>query len=172
MDDDQRGFTLVELVTVMIVVGIMAVIAAPRFFDANLFKSRGFADQVQATLRYAQKEAIAQHRNVCVAITTSNISLTVANAVPSLATSPCNTNLVSPSGQPSNCPSATYKICTPSATITLTLLPAAPTTFVFNALGKPFDDFGITSSAQKSIAVSGATNFIYIEPETGYVHSP
>ena len=54
MDDDQRGFTLIELIMVMVVVGILAVFVAPRFFDANVFKSRGFADQVQATLRYAQ----------------------------------------------------------------------------------------------------------------------
>ncbi len=92
----QRGFTLIELIMVMVVVGILSVFVAPRFFDANVFKSRGFADQVQAALRYAQKEAIAQHRNVCVAITASNIALTIANAIPSLATSPCNTNLVIP----------------------------------------------------------------------------
>ena len=167
MDDDQRGFTLIELIMVMVVVGILAVFVAPRFFDANVFKSRGFADEVQATLRYAQKEAIAQHRNVCVAITASNITLTIANAIPSLATSPCNTNLVSPTGQPSNCLSATYKICTPSAAITLS--PAA--TFNFDALGKPWDVLGTTSSTvQKSITISGATNNIVVEAETGYVH--
>jgi len=35
--DDQRGFTLIELVMVMVVVGILAVFVAPRFFDANIF---------------------------------------------------------------------------------------------------------------------------------------
>lgn len=165
VDDDQRGFTLIELIMVMVVVGILAVFAAPRFFDANVFKSRGFADQVQATLRYAQKEAIAQHRNVCVAMTASDITLTIANAIPSLATSPCNTNLVIP-GQ------ATNKISTPSAAITLTLSPATPATFIFGALGKPWDAAGVTPSAQKSITISGVTNIIYVEAETGYVHSP
>ena len=165
MDDDQRGFTLIELIMVMVVVGILAVFVAPRFFDANVFKSRGFADQVQATLRYAQKEAIAQHRNVCVAMTASDITLTIANAIPSLATSPCNTNLVIP-GQ------ATNKISTPSAAITLTLSPATPATFIFGALGKPWDAAGVTPSAQKSITISGVTNIIYVEAETGYVHSP
>src|SRR5450759_2932408 len=92
--DNQRGFTLVELIMVMVIVGILAVVVAPRFFDADVFKSRGFADQVQASLRYAQKAAIAQHRNVCVAMTASDITLTIANAIPSLATSPCNTPLV------------------------------------------------------------------------------
>jgi MSHA pilin protein MshC len=152
MDDDQRGFTLIELIMVMVVVGILAVVVVPRFFDADIFKSRGFADQVQATLRYAQKEAIAQHRNVCVAMTVSDISLTIASA--SGAASPCNTNLVLP-GQ------ATNKISTPSAAITLT---PATASFNFDALGKP--------SVANTITISGATNNIVVEAETGYVHSP
>jgi MSHA pilin protein MshC len=168
--DKQRGFTLVELVMTMVIVGIIAAVAVPRFFDANVFKSRGFADQVQASLRYAQKEAIAQRRNVCVATTASDITLTIASV--SGAASACNTNLASPAGQPSNCPSATYKICTPSAAIALALLPAAPATFVFDALGKPFDTAGVTPSAQKTITIIGATNNIVVEAETGYVHSP
>jgi len=150
MDDDQRGFTLIELIMVMVIVGILAIVVAPRFFDANAFKSRGFADQVQSTLRYAQKEAIAQHRNVCVAMNASDITLTIASV--SGATSPCNKNLVLP-GQAAN------KISTPSTSITLT---PASSSFVFDALGKP--------SVANTIAISGTTNNIIVEAETGYVH--
>jgi MSHA pilin protein MshC len=145
---------------VMVIAGILAAVIAPRFFDADVFKSRGFADQVQASLRYAQKTAIAQHRNVCVAMTASDITLTIANAIPSLATSPCNTPLVLP-GQ------ATNSISTPSTSITL-----SPASFGFDALGKPFDAPGTSSTAQKTITISGATNNIVVEAETGYVHSP
>jgi MSHA pilin protein MshC len=163
VDDNQRGFTLIELIMVMVIVGILAIVAAPRMFNQSAFQSRGFADQVQASLRYAQKEAIAQHRNVCVAMTASDITLTIASV--SGAVSACNTNLVSPAGQPSNCPSATYKICTPSATITLTAA-----TFNFDSLGKPWDVAGTTASTLKTITINGATNQIFVEPETGYVH--
>jgi MSHA pilin protein MshC len=157
---NQRGFTLVELIMVMVIVGILGAVVAPRFFDANVFKSKGFADQVQATLRYAQKEAIAQRRNVCVATTSSDITLTIASV--SGAASACNTNLASPAGQPSNCPSATYKICTPSAAITLASAPSA--NFNFDALGR--------TAVTQTITISGATNNIVVEAETGYVHSP
>lgn len=154
------GYTLVELVMTLVIIGILAAVAVPRFFEVDVFRSRGFADQVQAALRYAQKEAIAQHRNVCVNMTASDITLTIASV--SGAAGACDTNLVSPAGQPSGCPSATYKICTPSAAITLTPLTAS---FVFDALGKP-------SVAQNTIAINGAPNNIVVEAETGYVHSP
>jgi MSHA pilin protein MshC len=153
VDDNQRGFTLIELIMVMVIVGILAVVVAPRFFDANVFKSRGFADQVQASLRYAQKAAIAQHRNVCVAMTASDITLKIASV--SGAASACDTNLVLP-GQ------ATNKISTPSTAITLS---PATASFIFDALGKP-------NVAQNTITISGATNNIVVEAETGYVHSP
>lgn len=141
----------------MVIIGILAAVAAPRFFDNNVFQSRGFADQVQASLRYAQKQAIAQRRNVCVAMTANDIILNIANV--SGAAGVCNTNLVSPAGQPSNCPSPTYRICAPSG-VTLTYGSASSN---FDALGR---------TAANTITVSGATNSIVVEAETGYVHSP
>jgi MSHA pilin protein MshC len=146
--DSQQGFTLIELIMTMVIIGILAVFVAPRFFDVNVFKSRGFADQVQASLRYAQKEAIAQHRVVCVAFTGNSITLTIgANAT-------CGTPLLSPTG-------GAYVVSAPSG-ITFA---GVPTGFSFNALGQP-------TNAPQTIYINGATNGITIEAETGYVHSP
>ncbi len=124
----QRGFTLIELIMVIIIAGILAVAVAPRFFDASIFQSRGFADQVQASLRYAQKEAIAQHRFVCVAFRTNNISLTINTVRRCLGTP-----LASPSG------GATYNVTANPASITFT---APPADFYFDALGKPIRVLG------------------------------
>lgn len=64
----ERGFTLVELITVMVIVGILAVSVLPRFFTVSDFEDRGSADQVKSLLRFAQKTAIAQHRAISVDI--------------------------------------------------------------------------------------------------------
>lgn len=154
---DMTGFTLIELIMTIVIVGILAVVVAPRFFDNNVFQSRGFADQVQASLRYAQKIAIAQRRNVCVTFTLpapSTVTLRIASLAG--AGSPCNTDLISPTGDPA------YVITAPAGIA----FAALPTDFNFDGLGRP------NPSALPTITIVGASNSITIEDETGYVHSP
>jgi MSHA pilin protein MshC len=140
----QRGFTLVELITVMVIIGILAAMAAPRFFSQSVFDSRGFHDSVAATLRYAQKVAIAQHRYVCVAFTSSSATLTYG------ATTSCGSNLVGPTG------TSPYAVSSNKTTFLST-----PTAFNFNPLGQ--------ASTGQTIKISGATD-ITVVAETGYVY--
>ena len=141
----QRGFTLVELITIMVIVGILAVAAMPRFFDRNTFESRGFYDQLISTLRYAQKAAVAQHRFVCVTFAANSITLTYG------VTAACGSDLTGPTG------AAPYTVTAPGG-VTM----SGGAAFNFNALGRP--------SAAQSITVSGYTTAIVVEAETGYVH--
>ncbi len=60
----QHGFTLIELVAVLVILGIVAAVAAPRFFDNAVFTERGYADEIAASLRYARRIAIASDCNV------------------------------------------------------------------------------------------------------------
>ncbi|GEM_PF-1300551 len=53
------GFTLVELVLVLLLVTILAVVVVPRLFSTGLFQQRGFVDTLAAALRYARLEAWA-----------------------------------------------------------------------------------------------------------------
>lgn len=144
----QNGFTMTELITVMVIVGIMAAIVAPRFFDRGTFDSRGFYDQTISTIRYAQKVAIAQRRFVCVSFTANSLTLTFGE------TNDCaGGTLVNPSGTP-------YPITSNNTTYTAYPLGG----FNFNALGRP------SFATVPNITVSGYATAIRVEVETGYVH--
>jgi MSHA pilin protein MshC len=148
---NQHGFTLVELITVMVIVGIMAVAVLPRFFEKNTFDERGFHDQLISTLRFAQKTAIAQHRFVCVAFAANSITLTYDTTPPSSThtTVTCpGTNLTSPTGE------TPYTVTAPSG-VTI----SGGTSFSFDALGR-------ASVAQNITAPLPA---ITVEAATGYV---
>jgi len=58
------GFTLVELVAVLVVTTIVAAYAGPRLFANGAFTERGYADEIAASLRYARRIAIASDCNV------------------------------------------------------------------------------------------------------------
>jgi MSHA pilin protein MshC len=65
----QDGFTLVELVTVIAIIGILTAVAVPRFFSQQPFADRGYADELAATLRNAQKIAVGSGCWVSVTVT-------------------------------------------------------------------------------------------------------
>lgn len=71
----QFGFTLVELIMVIVIVGIIGAVIAPRFFSRTTFDASGYNNQLVALLRYGQKVAIAQNRNVFVRLDGSSVAL-------------------------------------------------------------------------------------------------
>ena len=59
-----RGFTLVELAAVLIIIGVVSAVAAPRLFNNAVFNERGYADEIATSLRYARRIAVASSCNV------------------------------------------------------------------------------------------------------------
>jgi MSHA pilin protein MshC len=53
-----QGFTLIELIVVMVVMAILVAVAAPRFFTSNAFEGPAFAHELASAARYAQKVAV------------------------------------------------------------------------------------------------------------------
>ncbi|WP_126452073.1 pilus assembly FimT family protein [Sulfuriflexus mobilis] len=73
----QRGFTLIELVLVMIIAGLLAATALPRFFNQDSFENRGFYTEVLNAVRYAQQLAVAINCNTQVAIVDNTYTVTI-----------------------------------------------------------------------------------------------
>lgn len=142
----RNGFTLIELVVVIVILGIVALIAAPRFFTASTFDAARFHEAAISAMRYAQKVAVAQRTDVHVVTTASSVALCY-NAT-------CATPVTGPDG------SAAFVVTAPSG-----IAFATPMSFNFNALGQP------NSNIQRTFSITGDTpRQIVIERETGYVH--
>jgi MSHA pilin protein MshC len=63
-----RGFTLIELITCVIVLALLAALAGPQLFDTQPFDQRGYADELAAALRYGEGVAVATGCNVQVTV--------------------------------------------------------------------------------------------------------
>lgn len=54
-----RGYTIVEVLLVIVILAILGTVAGPRFFDNDAFDERAYYDELVSALRYAQKTAVA-----------------------------------------------------------------------------------------------------------------
>lgn len=149
------GFTLVELVIVLVLLGVLAVYAVPRVLNAGDFYARGFHDQTMAYLRYAQKTAIAQRRTVCVTLGSNSLRLHIADTAGS---NTCNTVLPGPGGEASlNGRSGV-------------VFSSSTSSFHFDALGQPVNPGTGALAASQTLQVANVSKSITIEAATGYVH--
>lgn len=71
----QLGFTIVELVMVIVMLGITSVAALPLFFDRKNFDERFYFEEALSTVRYGQKLAVASGCSIAFQIDTSGYSL-------------------------------------------------------------------------------------------------
>ena len=80
-DFGEQGYTIVELVLVIVILGVIGVVAGPRFFSTSDFDERAYYDELASALRYGQKVAVASGCPVRVTITTSSYTLAQQSAL-------------------------------------------------------------------------------------------
>ena len=154
----QQGFTLVELVMVIVLLGVISVVALPKLTGTRVFASSAFRSEVVSALRYAQKSAVSHRRLVCVTLTASAVTLDIATANPS---NTCTTPLPSPDGTAyqskdasvtaSGTPLTSGLFFQPSGTVTTD---GAGNTLVADAAGV------ISITDQTDIRIDGATGYV------------
>ncbi|GAB2909796.1 prepilin-type N-terminal cleavage/methylation domain-containing protein [Rheinheimera gaetbuli] len=136
-----KGFTLVELIVVLVIIGVLAVSLVPRFFSAVGSSEYLYQDQLLNLLRRAQIQAMQ-----CTDCATPAVSLTTNSALIGAA----------------NCDDAASAVCI-AARDAVSFTPA--TTISFDNLGRPN-----CSAGSCTIGVQGETTLnVCIESE-GYIH--
>jgi len=150
----QTGFTLVELVMVIVMLGILSATALPKFFEKNTFTERAFFDDTLNAVRYAQKLAVATGCSVKVSISSDSYTLMRQGDASS-----------------SSCPGGTsYSLAvshpgTGATTYTgsesgITLSSSVPS-FIFNSLGSVSSNATLTVNGSRTISVIAETGFVY-----------
>lgn len=147
-----RGYTLIELVLVIVIAGVLAAVAGAHFFDQPTFAQRGYADELAGALRFAQKKAVA---------TDCPTQVTVAAGSYAVAQQAASGNTCNPTDTTWSTPAraldgSAMQDTAPSG------VTASPTgAFVFNGAG------ALTASPATSLTVG--SHSITIDATTGFV---
>lgn len=142
-----RGFSLPELVMVIVILGVVSVTALPMWFSRTSFEQRGWFDELLQATRYAQKLAVASNCDVRITINAGSFSLQQPTAY-------CNTanwqTISLPGKQPPyNAPS---DVSVTAGTGTLTFLASG------------------LASADRTVTVTGTSSLSFnVYADTGYV---
>ena len=152
----QRGFTLPELIAVVMLISILAATALPKLQGALSFRDDAWHDQVVAALRYAHQTAISHRRLVCADLTSGRLTLTIAAANPAVVCSAALPGIDGSSASADSQGAATAASVSPAGS------------FYFQPSGRVTTDGAGATAVTRTISIAGEDDIVLIG-ETGRV---
>ena len=152
----ERGFTLPELVAVLMLVGILAAVALPKMTGVLSVRDDGWREQIVAALHSAHKSAVAHRRLVCATVNASSVTLRMASANPATT---CDTTLAGIDGSAS-------VAAANGAAATAGISPAG--VLYFQPSGRVSTDGAGSSVVVRTIVLAGQSDIVLVG-ETGHV---
>ncbi len=155
---NRKGFTLVELVMVLVLIGIISVVVIPKLGDMTATKAGALVSKIQADIRYAQNLAMTKNQRARVTFRTSpngyDVTVGGAPATDPVTGGPFSVTLNA--GQ--------------YAGMSISTIGFSGSYVEFNTLGVPYDSAG-PLTAGKSITITGGSvsQNVTVQPQTGAV---
>ena len=151
------GFTLIEMVMMLILIGILAVVFVPRAPSKGSLTIAGQAQQLASDIRYVQTLSMTRGQRYCLNLTSTGYSMTTSN---------CSTSVgvEHPAG-------VAFPITLDGVTLSWSNLPGNLVTFT--GKGEPCTDAAaataLAASAVITLSGDGGPRYVCVSPATGRV---
>ena len=151
----RAGFTIVEIMIVVVILSIAALAAIPMLSSASSFQIRSAANMIAADLEYAKSMAISRGQTYTVKFNESTDSYSIVDQTDTVIEHPVKKGFPYTVNFPTE--SRLSKVDITNVTFTSDMIG-------FDCLGSPDNDGGSIT-----IDASGFTATINVEPVTGYI---
>lgn len=170
-----QGFTMIELVVVIILIGILSAVAMTRMTLLTGYDEVAYRDKIKSTLEFARRTAVASRRVVCATVAGNALTLRIEETVPEAAGSGACAgagvsahDLILPAADNRCAAGVANGVCPPDG-VTL-----ADASIGFNGLGQPLSGAGALLPGITTWTINntktGDTTTLNVAANSGYVY--